>query len=53
MRLEPNISTNYVNLASSYTGLNRLDEAEATFKQAAERKLGGSSCWRGPIRWPF
>ena len=30
---------NYVNLGFAYTALNRLDEAEAVYKQAEERKL--------------
>ena len=30
---------NYLNLGDAYTGLNRLDEAEAVYKQAEERKL--------------
>ena len=41
MRLEPNNSTNYVNLGNSYASLNRLDEAGAVYKQAEERKLEG------------
>ena len=39
MRLEPNDETNYVNLGADYANLNRLDEAEAVYKQAEERKL--------------
>ena len=39
MRLEPNNVTSYVNLGNDYTSLNRLDEAEAVYKQAEERKL--------------
>jgi len=39
LRLEPNDVTNYLNLANAYTNLNRLDEAEAVYKQAEERKL--------------
>jgi tetratricopeptide (TPR) repeat protein len=40
MRLEPNIGVNYyLNLGNSYAALNRLDEAEAVYKQAEERKL--------------
>ncbi|MBZ5719876.1 MAG: protein kinase [Acidobacteriia bacterium] len=39
MRLEPNRVDNYVNLGFAYTNLNRLDEAEAVYKQAEERKL--------------
>jgi tetratricopeptide (TPR) repeat protein len=37
IRLQPNDMTSYVNLGSAYANLNRLDEAEATFKQAEER----------------
>jgi serine/threonine protein kinase/tetratricopeptide (TPR) repeat protein len=39
VRLEPNNAVNYGNLGTAYTTLNRLDEAEAVFKQAEERKL--------------
>jgi len=39
LRLEPNNATNYLNLGNAYTSLNRLDEAEALYKQAEERKL--------------
>src|SRR5258708_28150071 len=39
LRLEPNDATSYINVGSSYTGLNRLDEAEAVYKNAEERKL--------------
>ncbi len=39
LRLEPNIVPNYLNLGFAYTILNRLDEAEAVYKQAEERKL--------------
>jgi DNA-binding winged helix-turn-helix (wHTH) protein/tetratricopeptide (TPR) repeat protein len=39
MRREPNNGNNYVNLGCAYTALNRLDEAEAVYKQAEERKL--------------
>ncbi len=41
VRLEPNNATNYSNLGGAYTSLNRLDEAEATYRQADERKLEG------------
>ncbi len=37
--LEPDAEVNYVNLALTYTSLNRLDEAEVVYKQAEERKL--------------
>ena len=43
MRLEPNDVINYLNLGGAYASLNRLDEAEAVYKQAEERKLEGES----------
>jgi eukaryotic-like serine/threonine-protein kinase len=39
LRLGPNSADNYVNLGIAYTALNRLDEAEAVYKQAEEREL--------------
>ncbi len=39
MRLEPNHSFSYDNLGIDYSVLNRLEEAEAVFKQAEERNL--------------
>jgi eukaryotic-like serine/threonine-protein kinase len=39
LRLEPNNGHNYVNLGFAYTALDRLDEAEAVYKQMEERKL--------------
>jgi tetratricopeptide (TPR) repeat protein len=39
LRLDPNGVGNYVNLSQTYIVLNRLDEAEAVYKQAEERKL--------------
>jgi eukaryotic-like serine/threonine-protein kinase len=39
VRLEPNSEFNYANLGNAYASLNRLDEAEAAYKQADERKL--------------
>jgi eukaryotic-like serine/threonine-protein kinase len=39
MRLEPNHSFSYSNLAADYVVLNHLEEAEAVFRQAEERKL--------------
>jgi serine/threonine protein kinase/Tfp pilus assembly protein PilF len=41
LRLNPTNEANYVNLGGDYTTLNRLDEAEAMYKQAEERKLEG------------
>ena len=39
MRLDPNTMGNYVALSEAYQSLNRLDEAEAVYKQADERKI--------------
>jgi DNA-binding winged helix-turn-helix (wHTH) protein/tetratricopeptide (TPR) repeat protein len=39
LRLEPSNVGNYIDLGLAYTAFNRLDEAEAVFKQAEERKL--------------
>jgi len=39
LRLEPNAVANYSNLGLAYQNLNRLDEAEALYKQADDRKL--------------
>ena len=41
LRLEPNNAVNYGNAGNASVGLNRLDEAEALYKQAEERKLEG------------
>ena len=41
LRLEPNNVANYLNLGNAYVNLNRLDEAEAVYKQAEDRKLEG------------
>jgi eukaryotic-like serine/threonine-protein kinase len=37
--MEPNFAGNYLNLGIAYATLNRLDEAEAVYKQAEERRL--------------
>jgi tetratricopeptide (TPR) repeat protein len=39
LRLEPNNAFNYLNVGIAYMALNRLDEAEAVYKQLEERKL--------------
>ncbi len=39
LRLEPNSEVCYSNLGNDYANLNRLDDAEAVYKQAGERKL--------------
>ena len=43
LRLEPNNAGNYSNLGITYQNLNRLDEAEAVYKQADDRKLENES----------
>jgi serine/threonine protein kinase/tetratricopeptide (TPR) repeat protein len=39
LRLGPNNLSNYLNLGWVYASFNRLDEAEAVYKQAEERRL--------------
>ena len=41
LRRSPNNQTNYGNVGAALINLNRLDEAEAVYKQAEERKLEG------------
>ena len=41
MRLRPDDALSYANLGTIYVSLNRLDEAEASYKQAEEHKLKG------------
>jgi len=43
LRLEPNQQTNYLNLGADYAALNRLDEADAVYKEAEKRELEGES----------
>ncbi len=47
LRLDPNNSGNYYLLSLAYMSLNRLDEAEAVYKQAEERKLEGELLFEG------
>jgi len=48
VRLAPSNGVNYINLGEDYMVLNRLDEAEAVFKQAEERKIENEALlfWR-------
>jgi serine/threonine protein kinase/tetratricopeptide (TPR) repeat protein len=39
LRLEPNSANTYGNAGNGYASLNRLEEAEAVYEQAGERKL--------------
>ena len=41
LSMEPNAVENYEDLGSAYASLNRLDEAEAVYKQAEQRNLEG------------
>jgi DNA-binding winged helix-turn-helix (wHTH) protein/tetratricopeptide (TPR) repeat protein len=47
IRLEPKIGVEYTTLAISYASLNRLDEGEAAYKQAEERKIGSDDLLPG------
>jgi len=49
LRLEPNKVANYLNLGIAYTVFNRLDEAEAVYRKAEERKLENE--WLLPNRY--
>jgi len=40
LRLKPNDGSNYYLLGLAYMSFNRLDEADAVYKEAEERKLG-------------
>ncbi|MGO8733104.1 MAG: protein kinase domain-containing protein [Terriglobia bacterium] len=41
LRVDPDKGINYLGVGNGYINLNRLDEAEAAYKQAQERKLEG------------
>jgi serine/threonine protein kinase/tetratricopeptide (TPR) repeat protein len=43
LHLEPDNVDNYGNLGNAYASLNRLDDAEAVYKEADERKLQGEN----------
>jgi serine/threonine protein kinase/tetratricopeptide (TPR) repeat protein len=47
LRLEPNVGVQYYVLGLAYMSLNRLDEAEAVYKQAEERKLESEALLQG------
>ncbi len=53
LRLEPDDGSNYLNLGVSYTALNQLDEAEAVYQQAEERKLENEFLVQGRYRLAF
>ena len=41
VQLDPDSASGYSNVGFAYAGLNRLDEAKATFKEALQHKAGG------------
>ena len=43
MQLDPDSASGYGNVGYAYAGLNRLDEAKATFNQALQRKVGSTA----------
>jgi len=51
LRLDPNDVANYINLASPTQTFNRLDEAEAVYKQAEERKLESEFLLQSRYGW--
>jgi tetratricopeptide (TPR) repeat protein/predicted Ser/Thr protein kinase len=42
VQLDPDSASGYSNIGYAYAGLNRLDEAKATFNQALEHKAGAA-----------
>ncbi len=42
VQLDPDSASGYSNVGFAYGGLNRLDEAKATFKEALQHKAGGT-----------
>jgi serine/threonine protein kinase/tetratricopeptide (TPR) repeat protein len=40
VQLDPDSASGYSNVGFAYAGLNRVDEAKATFNQALQRKIG-------------
>ena len=53
MRMEPGHVNRYSNLGIDYTALNRLNEAEAVYKQAQERKLESEILLQGRYQLAF
>ena len=53
MRLEPNAAVNYDALGATSARLNRLDEAEAVYRQAEERKLESEGLLGGRYQLAF
>ncbi len=53
LRESPNNEGSYANVGAALINLNRLDEAEAMYKQAQERKLESSQLLAGPYSLAF
>ena len=53
VQLDPNNGTNYSSLGNAYASLNRLAEADAVYKQAEERKLGGELLFQNRYQLAF
>ena len=53
MRMEPGHVNRYANLGIDYAALNRLDEAEAVYKQAQERHLESEILLQGRYQLAF
>ncbi len=53
MRMEPGHVNRYSNLGIDYTALNRLDDAEAVYKQAQQRQLEGEILLQGRYQLAF
>ena len=47
VELDPDMVSGYENLAEAYTGLNRIEEARATFNTAFQRKLPAATYYAG------
>ena len=53
LRRNPNNENNYSNVGAALVDLNRLDEADAVYKQAEERKLEGEQLLAGRYSLAF
>jgi eukaryotic-like serine/threonine-protein kinase len=53
LRLEPNSSINHLNLGQTYVILNRLDDAEAVYTQAEQRKLESEALFQSRYQLAF
>jgi len=53
LRLEPDSAVNYLNVGWVYTALNRLDDGEAEYRQAEQRKLEHESLFQSRYQLAF